>query len=72
MENTFSDDLNTIRADDIAEANAQLAEMEENDNPEGFENLDTPEAIEEYEAWLDESMDGDHESALESVYGPND
>lgn len=67
MDTQFSDDLNTIRADDYTE------------KPEGFENLETPEEVAEFEAWLceidrayDESMDGDHESALESVYGPND
>lgn len=36
------------------------------------DNLTTPEEIAEYEEWLDDGMDGDHESALESVYGPND
>lgn len=39
---------------------AEYPEYPENDDPIGFD--DQP----------DESMDGDHESALESVYGPED
>lgn len=39
----------------------------------GFEEMETPEEIAEFENWLDtfEGDNGDAE-ALESVYGPND
>lgn len=38
-----------------------------------FCEFDSQEDVAEYEEWLDGGdMDGDHGSALESVYGPND
>jgi hypothetical protein len=40
-----------------------------NNNEEEAKNPETENSNEEE---IDESMDGDHESALESVYGPGD
>lgn len=74
----FNDDLNTMRADDLESVkvcNGCGRPFTDGGSECGSsfeENLETPEEVAEYEAWLDESMDGDHESALESVYGPND
>jgi len=43
----------------------------ENDYEPEFE-IESDESVEESDDNYDESMDGDHESALESVYGPED
>jgi len=87
METQFSDDMGTIRADDMEyemEEDSFLASEERRYKEEKAEfhgELESPEDVASYEAWLDnavfdcehssclEAMDG---NALESVYGPND
>jgi hypothetical protein len=55
------------------EGDARESVMEQHAESSFEENLTTPEDVAEYEEWLDGGeMDGDHGSALESVYGPND
>jgi len=71
METQFSDDMNTIRADDMEheiEEDSFIASEERRYKEEKAEfhgELESPEDVAEYESWLDGN-------ALESVYGPND
>jgi hypothetical protein len=66
METNYSDDLNTMRADDHADV-----------EPEGFDNLETSEEVAEYDEWLsychgrdwmdDPNLDGGHGSRIEPM-----
>lgn len=54
-------------ADELTAAGINLEPTEDNDD-----NLDMGAEDDIDPEWIDESMDGDHQTALESVYGPDD